>query len=455
MNHPTPEQNQANSQEYLEKIRQQFESLPYPHKPLDAHPRTIDSNLDQFFIHCMVTPYYVRNQRVIGTAGKVILDAGCGSGYKALRLAEANPGAKIVGVDLSPESVKLAEKRLNYHGHDNCEFHAILIEELPQLGMTFDYINCDETLYLMPNPQMGLRAMKAVLKPDGIIRSNLHSALQRERFFRAQNLFRMMGLMDENPGEMEAEIVRETMNALKDRVDLKAKAWDADFAKAENSEHILMNHLLQGDKGFSIPEMFDALRGADVEFVSMVVWRDWEPTSLFKEPDNLPTVWGMSLPELSDEERLRIYEFLHPVHRLLDFWCGNPDQGKSFAPLSAWSIEDWRDSLVHLHPLLKTDEIREEAVRCVRTQKSCNFSKHIFLTTTTQIEVDSRVIAALLPLWDKPQPFTMLVDHWLKLYPLDPVTLESASEEMASRHLIDWISKLEVFLYLLVEQPNA
>jgi hypothetical protein len=41
-------------------------------------------------------------------------------------------------------------------------------------------------LYLMPDPAIALAAMKAVLKPDGIIRANLHSALQRLSFYRAQ-----------------------------------------------------------------------------------------------------------------------------------------------------------------------------------------------------------------------------------------------------------------------------
>jgi len=57
---------------------------------------------------------------------------------------------------------------------DNTEFHVISIEELPQLGLSFDYINCDEVLYFFPDPSVGLQAMKSVLQPDGIIRTNLH-----------------------------------------------------------------------------------------------------------------------------------------------------------------------------------------------------------------------------------------------------------------------------------------
>ncbi len=90
------------------------------------------------YIHNLVTAYYLRNGRVINTEGKVILDAGCGTGYKSLVLAIANPGAKIVGIDLSEESVKLAEQRLHDHGVAKAEFYALKIEDLPSLGLEFD-----------------------------------------------------------------------------------------------------------------------------------------------------------------------------------------------------------------------------------------------------------------------------------------------------------------------------
>ncbi len=48
-----------------------------------------------------------------------------------------------------------------------------------ELGLEFDYINADEVLYLLPDIVEGLKAMKAVLKPEGIIRTNLHSSFQR------------------------------------------------------------------------------------------------------------------------------------------------------------------------------------------------------------------------------------------------------------------------------------
>ncbi len=98
--------------ELIENIRQQFDNTPYPRIPLEQSPK---DNSELLYLHNLVTAYYFRNRKVINTSGKVILDAGCGTGYKSLVLALANPGAKIVGIDLSAESVKLAEQRLQYH----------------------------------------------------------------------------------------------------------------------------------------------------------------------------------------------------------------------------------------------------------------------------------------------------------------------------------------------------
>jgi methylase of polypeptide subunit release factors len=103
----------------LDKIRQQFDSFPYPRTPLEQSPKD-DHNL--LYIHNLVTSFYLRDRKVVDSKGKVILDAGCGSGYTSLILAEANLGAKIVGVDISAESINLAEQRLKYHGFDDVYF---------------------------------------------------------------------------------------------------------------------------------------------------------------------------------------------------------------------------------------------------------------------------------------------------------------------------------------------
>lgn len=429
------------------KLRQHFDQVPYPNNPIEVSPK---NKLNLLYVYNLATSFYLRNQEVIDTKGKVILDAGCGSGYTSLALAEANPGAKIVGIDLSEASVKIARQRMEYHGFDNAEFHVLSIEDLPKLGMEYDYINCDETLYLLPNPVLGLQVMKSVLKPNGIIHTNLHSYRQRFYYYQSQELFKMMGLLDEPPQEFEVELVREMMRALRDEVILKQKVWDNSFDQEPNLA--LLNHLLPGDKGYTIKEMFAALKESDLEFISMVDWRHWELMDLFKNRDDLPTFLAMSLPELSIEEQLHVFELLHPSHRLIDFWCGHPNQGKQLAPVSEWTIADWQGAKVHLHPQLRTSEIKQDLIKCINEGKSWSVGSHINLPIKAPVEVDSNLAACLLPLWEAEQSFTCLVERWLVIRPLDIVTLESANYEKAYYQVQNLLSKLEVFLYVFLER---
>ncbi len=431
------------------KIRQQFDNVPYLGDSLE---QSIKDNYQLLYIHNLVTAYYLRNKIVLQTEGKVILDAGCGSGYKSLILAEANPGAKIVGVDLSEESVKLARKRFQRHGFENAEFHAISIEELQSLGEQFDYINCDEVLYLLPDMVAGLLAMKSVLKPDGIIRVNLHSSLGRTLFFRAQEVFKMMGLMDDNPRELEIDLLRQIMGSLKNEVMLKRGTWDAESAKSDG--WLLANFLLLGDKGSSIPEMFAALKSADLEFISMVNWRHWDLMNLFEDSENLPAFIALSLPEASLEVRLHLFTLLHPVHRLLDFWCGHPNQAESLVP-SEWSLADWQQARVHLHPQLRTVRAREDLINYIANQIPYEISSYLPLPTLVPIVIESNMAACLLPLWEGACPVRYLAERWLKLRPLHPLSLEPVSEETAFEEVRELLLRLESFLYVLLERLDG
>ncbi|AFY56296.1 methylase involved in ubiquinone/menaquinone biosynthesis [Rivularia sp. PCC 7116] len=438
---------QVQPSDLLEKIRHQFDSAPYPRIPIDESPK---DKLNTLYIHNLVTAYYFRNQKVIDTKGKVILDAGCGSGYKSLVLAEANPGAKIIGIDISEESIKLARQRLEFHGFDNAEFHVLGIDDLSQSNWKFDYINCDELLYLFDDIGKALKAMKAVLKPEGIIRSNLHSSIQRFNYFCAQKVFTMMGLMDGNPEDLEMEIVVEIMKALKDTVYLKKITWNSKYEGEHGKEKILMNYLFQGDKGYTIAEMFDGFRTADLEFISMVNQGEWNLIDLFKEPDNLPAFIAMSLPESTVEEQLQLFELMHPVHRLLDFWCGHPNQAQSFVPVEEWTDSVWENVKVHLHPQLRTPDIREELIACVTEIRPFALANYLPIVKDS-ISIDSSMAFCFIPLLDEPQSMMALVERWKQVRPLNPVTLEPTDVSQVFYMLQQLFSRLESFGYVMLE----
>ena len=441
------------NKKHLESVKQQFERSPYPRIPLEQTPK---DNPNYLYQHHFASAYYHRNQQVIDPKDKLILDAGCGSGYKALALAYANPGAKIVGIDFSEESVKLARTRLEYHGIENVQFEAMAIEDIASLGMEFDYINCDEVLYLLPDPEAGLRALKSVLKPQGIIRGNLHSAFQRVNFFRAQKLFKMMGLMEDDVSdEMAMELSQETMEALRDSVDLKKRVWNSRIKN--NPEGLLANYLLREDRGYTIPDLFELLEKTELEFISMVNWRQWNPLDLFVEEDKLPAFLGMSLPATSIEERLHLYELLNPIHRLLDFWAGHPDgEGEWLSPVE-WDSQHWHSAQVHLHPLLKTDSTRRELETSVQHYRAFTISQQLAIPGVGKVMIDSATAACLLPLFQSPQSFSTLTGFFRELRPRNPVTGEVTSDDEAFAAVRGLLQSLESlsFVFLSLELPVA
>ncbi|MBD3880314.1 class I SAM-dependent methyltransferase [Phormidium tenue FACHB-886] len=437
--------------EELERLREHFNYGPYPRIPIEESPKEA---YERLYCHNFVTPYYLHHRRVPNLQGKIILDAGCGSGYKSLILAEANPGAKIVGIDLSEKSVELAQQRLKFHGFANTEFHAIAIEELPKLGLMFDYINCDEVLYLLPDPLAGLQALAAVLKPDGLLRTNLHNFHQRANFYRAQSLFQLMGVAEVGLGEFAEQAVVETMDSLHEFVALKEQTWQGRFRDSNRpeliSELIGANHLLVGDKGFTIPDLFALLEGANLEFVSMVNWRHWDLTDLFKDAENLPALWEMGLATASVQDRLYLYQLLHPVHRLLDFWCAHP--GESGAAVEEWSEADWQTATVHLHPQLKVDRLKQDLIDCFRSGQPFEISKLVPLPALTPVFLNASTAACLLPLWESAQPIAAIVARYQQIHPVDPATLEPIDEAQAFEQVKDLLNRLDAFLYVLLER---
>lgn len=430
-----------------EKVRQQYDSDPYPRTPLETSPK---EDIQSLYLHNLVTSYYLRNQKVIETTDKLILDAGCGSGYSTLILAEANPGAKIVGVDFSEKAIQVARDRLEYHQFENVEFHVMPIENLPDLGLEFDYINNDEVLYFFADPLMALKAMKSVLKPDGIIRTNLHSYWQRTDFYRAQKFCKTLGLMDGNPEEVEIEILKETMEALKPTVNLKQKTWSQEINN--NTQRILMNYMIQGDRGYTIPETFSLLERADLEFVKMLRWRTWNLLDLFKDSEDLPIFWAMSLPDLRVQEQLHLFDLLQPVHRLLDFWCGHSGQEQQSTPVSEWKKQDWENARVYLHPQLQTTKAKEALMQSILQIQPVNISPYLPIPGLSETLVDSATITFLQPLWDGSKNTMDLVRRWHQIRPIDPITLQPETVESAFETVQQILSTMVDFGYVLVEQ---
>lgn len=435
---------QANS---LSKIKEQFNFDPYPHFPLEQSPQ---QDVESLFIHNLTTPYYLKYKQIPPQKDLMILDAGCGSGYGALTLALANPGAHIVGVDLSEKSIELAYHRFSYHQIKNCEFHVMPIEQISRLNYQFDYINCDEVIYLSDDPAATLKALAEVLKHRGIIRVNFHDQYQRFEQYRGQEFFEWLGLKENNPEDEAISTVRSIMQQLHDDVSLKKNCWQPALGNRLDQlgqQYILMNYLFQCDKGFTPLEVRQYVDDAGLELIEMVHWRKWRLTELFTDPEDVPTIIAAAEMMATPWERYHLADLIHPGERLIDFWCGHPQPKKETVLTAA--------SLIYLHPQLSTDTVKEAWEKTLEQGQSFKISN--FLKTPAQsslfqaeIVLDFVTATVLWPLLEKPMKFDQIKTRWLNLYPKDWKTEKPSDLEVIQKRLAEILLMLEKYLYILI-----
>lgn len=101
--------------------------------------------------------------------GSRILECGCGTGAQTVFLAERNPAAHIVSIDISATSLDQARRRVMAAGHRNVEFHQANIFDLPFTDAEFDHVFSCFILEHLTAPTAALHALQRVLRRDGTI----------------------------------------------------------------------------------------------------------------------------------------------------------------------------------------------------------------------------------------------------------------------------------------------
>ena len=99
--------------------------------------------------------------------GATVLEAGCGVGAQTLELARRSPGAQFTSVEISPDSVAEAARRVSEAGLTNVAVQQADIFALPFAAASFDHVFVCFVLEHLPRPADALAALLAVLRPGG------------------------------------------------------------------------------------------------------------------------------------------------------------------------------------------------------------------------------------------------------------------------------------------------
>lgn len=100
--------------------------------------------------------------------GEVVLDLGSGGGFDCF-LAQRQVGdtGYVIGVDMTPDMIKLARKNAEDSGYTNIEFRLGEIEHLPVADNSVDVIISNCVINLSLDKQQVFREAFRVLKPGG------------------------------------------------------------------------------------------------------------------------------------------------------------------------------------------------------------------------------------------------------------------------------------------------
>ena len=239
-----------------EEVRDFYERMPYPapFTSLDEH-RDLYKNPDRrrALFHLLWPTEPLRGNQEI-------LVAGCGTS-QAARYALREPDARITAIDISETSLRYTRDLQRKYGLENLELHQLPIERVHELGRTFDQVVCTGVLHHLPDPDVGLRALRDVLCPHGAMHLMVYAPYGRAGIYMMQEYCRLLriSLSDEDLRDLSATL--EELPADHPIANLMRGAKD--FRHPDALADALLHPL---DRAYTVPELYAWLERCGMSF---------------------------------------------------------------------------------------------------------------------------------------------------------------------------------------------
>ena len=96
-----------------------------------------------------------------------VADIGCGGGILSESMIDY--GARVTGIDMAPDVIRVANIHKKESGKD-IEYKNITVEELAERSpRSFDVVTCMEMIEHVPNPRKVIDSCSDLLKPNGLV----------------------------------------------------------------------------------------------------------------------------------------------------------------------------------------------------------------------------------------------------------------------------------------------
>jgi SAM-dependent methyltransferase len=282
--------------EKFASVKRQYEKYPYPPRdPADEDRRLLAGMVDAL---PQINHYGFRGRRDFRKGFRVLV-AGGGTGDSSTYLAHQlrDTDARIVYLDVSEAARDIARARVARRGlGDRVDFRVGSLLDVGAWGESFDFVNCTGVLHHLPDPPAGLRALRAVLAPGGLLGLMVYGALGRAAVYPMQKLLRFVnaGAPDEETRVRRARAVLEGLPEGHPARLLAARTIDVD------SDAGLFDLFLHSvDRAYTVPELYGFLGDADLRLVAFAP--DTRPLYdaglAFADPEVREAVLALPRPE--------------------------------------------------------------------------------------------------------------------------------------------------------------
>ncbi len=239
-----------------DEVRDFYDRYPYPRPvdDLDRYRRLWQDPRRRRAEHHLLWPTSPYRK------DRSILIAGCGTS-QAAKHALRWPTAQVTGIDFSATSVRSTQELARTYGLDNLQVRQLPIERASELGTSFDQIVCTGVLHHLPDPDVGLAALRDLLNIDGAMQLMVYAPFGRAGIYLLQEFFRRTDTRATDEGIRDLIAV---LSELPPGHPLSTLLREApDFRHEAGLADALLN---PQDRAYSVPQLFEFIEGAGLTF---------------------------------------------------------------------------------------------------------------------------------------------------------------------------------------------
>ena len=171
------------------------------------------------------------------------------------------PASQVVGIDLSETSVHHTQALKSKYHLTNLEVYQLPIERVGELGLRFDKIVCTGVLHHLPEPEVGLNALRDVLEVKGAMHLMVYAPYGRAGVYMLQEYCRRLDICHT---DQEIQELANTLTALPPSHPLARLLGESpDFGSKAGLADALLN---PQDRAYTVDQLFDLIQGCGMTF---------------------------------------------------------------------------------------------------------------------------------------------------------------------------------------------